>query len=96
MKKNPALKRAVAKFESIADMARQMGVSYQAVQDWIKRGRVPADRCVLLSELTGESREELVGWPPEDATDRAAASDDTQGVGGSVDPDDKLAKMVVA
>jgi DNA-binding transcriptional regulator YdaS (Cro superfamily) len=93
MKKNPALKRAVAKFDSIADMARQMGVSYQAVQDWIKRGRVPADRCVLLSELTGESREELVGWPPSNIVDRLKASDDAQPPVGSSD-DEKLAKMV--
>jgi DNA-binding transcriptional regulator YdaS (Cro superfamily) len=94
MKKNPALKRAVAKFDSIADMARQMGVSYQAVQDWIRRGRVPADRCVLLSKLTGESREDLVGWPPSNIVDRAEASDDVQPPAGGTSGDEKLAKMV--
>lgn len=93
-KKNPALKRAVAKFDSIADMARQMGVSYQAVQDWIKRGRVPADRCILLSELTGENREELVGWPPSNIVDRAKASDDVQPPVGGTSGGEKLSKMV--
>jgi hypothetical protein len=85
---NQALEDAIAKFDSIADMARQMGVTYQAIQDWRKRGRVPADRCIKLAELTGISREALVGWPPEDTTDRSAASDDTQGLGGT--PDRKL------
>lgn len=91
---NKALERAIKKFDSIADMARQMGVTYQAIQDWRKRGRVPADRCVLLAELSGESREELVGWPPENIIERAKASDDTQPPVGRVKKSDKLAKMV--
>jgi hypothetical protein len=91
---NQALEDAIATFDSIADMARQMGVTYQAIQDWRSRGRVPVDRIPKLSELSGISRELLAGWPPEDIADRNAASDDTQGLGGSVDPDDKLCKMV--
>lgn len=81
---NQALEDAIAKFDSIADMARQMGVTYQAIQDWQKRGRVPVDRIPLLSDLTGISREQLAGWPPSDIVDRAKASDDAQPpVGGS-------------
>jgi DNA-binding transcriptional regulator YdaS (Cro superfamily) len=91
---NPALERAIKKFSSTAEMARQLGVSYQAIQDWRKRGRVPSDRCPLLSELTGESRDDLVGWPPVNVTDRIKASDDAQPPVG--DPDDKLSKMAVA
>ena len=92
---NQALEDAIAKFDSIADMARQMGVTYQAIKDWRKRGRVPADRCIKLAELTGISREALVGWPPEDTTERAKASDDVQPpVGGSVSKKRKEAQMV--
>ncbi|MFM0263298.1 carph-isopro domain-containing protein [Paraburkholderia sediminicola] len=91
---NQALERAVKKFSSIADMARQMDVTYQAIQDWRKRGRVPADRCIRLAELTGESREELVGWPPSNITEQAKASDDVQPPVGGTSSDDKLAKMV--
>lgn len=81
---NEALERAIKKFSSIAEMARQMEVTYQAIQDWRKRGRVPADRCTRLAELTGENREDLVGWEPSDISERAKASDDAQPpVGGS-------------
>lgn len=85
---NPALERAIAHFASLAEMARQMGVTYQAVQQWQKTGKVPADRCTKLAELTGESREDLVGWPPEDIVDRGAASDDAQPPVGDVDPEE--------
>lgn len=87
---NPALDRAIAHFDSLADMARQMGVTYQAIQDWQRRGRVPSDRCPRLSELTGESREDLVGWPPEDSVDKVAASDDVQPPVGEVDPEEGI------
>jgi 2-polyprenyl-6-methoxyphenol hydroxylase-like FAD-dependent oxidoreductase len=75
---NQALEDAIATFESLADMARQMGVNYQAIQDWRARGRVPVDRIPKLSELSGISRELLAGWPPEDADDRVKSSDDAQ------------------
>ncbi len=86
---NPALERAIAFFGSLAEMSRQMGVTYQAIQQWQAKGRVPSDHCTKLSQLTGESREDLIGWPPldDDVTDRAGASDDVQPPVGSVDPE---------
>lgn len=85
---NPALDRAIAHFSSLSDMARQMGVTYQAVQQWQKQGRVPSKHCPKLAELTGESREDLVGWNLPDVVDSAEASDDVQPPVGSVDPEE--------
>jgi DNA-binding transcriptional regulator YdaS (Cro superfamily) len=87
--KNKALERAIGRFKSLSDMADQLGVSsYQVIQQWRKAGRVPPDHCTKLAKLTGESREDLVGWPPEDATDRAASSDDAQPPVGDSDKDE--------
>jgi len=93
--RNEALERAIKKFSSIAEMARQMDVTYQAIQDWRKRGRVPSDRCPRLAELSGESREDLVGWPPTDINERAKSSDDTQPPVGGSNESSKLQPLVV-
>lgn len=85
---NPALDRAIAHFSSLSDMARQMGVTYQAVQQWQKQGKVPSKHCPKLAALTGESREDLVGWNLPDAIDSAQASDDVQPPVGEVDPEE--------
>jgi hypothetical protein len=90
--KNEALERAIAHFKSLTDMAQQLELSgYQVIQQWRKAGRVPPDHCTKLAQLTGESREDLIGWPPltgDGKVDRAAAIDDAQPpTGGSTDPD---------
>jgi DNA-binding transcriptional regulator YdaS (Cro superfamily) len=79
--KNEALERAIAHFGSLSEMARQLDVSgYQVIQQWRLSGRVPPQHCTRLAQLTGESREDLVGWPPldDEKIDRAKASDDAQ------------------
>lgn len=90
--KNEALERAIAHFRSLTDMAQQLDLSgYQVIQQWRKAGRVPPDHCTKLAQLTGESRADLIGWPPLDGEgeiERAKASDDAQPpTGGSPAPD---------
>jgi DNA-binding transcriptional regulator YdaS (Cro superfamily) len=79
---NESLERAIAHFKSLSDMARQVGVSgYQVIQQWRKSGRVPPEHCTKVAQLTGESRDDLIGWPPLENPD---ALDDVQPpVGGS-------------
>jgi len=49
---------AVAEFDSLSDMSRRLtkergqDVSYQLIQDWRKKGRVPAPYCPLIEKLT--------------------------------------------
>lgn len=75
--KNEALERAIAHFGSLTAMARALNLSgYQVIQQWRASGRVPPQHCTELSRLTGESRDDLVGWPPIE--DAAGAADDTQ------------------
>jgi DNA-binding transcriptional regulator YdaS (Cro superfamily) len=75
--KNEALERAIAHFGSLSEMARQLGVSgYQVIQQWRASGRVPPQHCTKLAQLTGEAREDLVGWPPLE--DNSPSSDDAQ------------------
>lgn len=82
--KNAALERAIAHFDSLSDMARQLGVNgYQVIQQWRLSDRVPPQHCTRLAQLTGENRDDLVGWPPLE--DSSAASDDAQNnPGGSI------------
>lgn len=37
-------------------LADRFGVSRQAVQEWLKHGRVPADKVLAVEELSGISR----------------------------------------
>lgn len=92
--KNEALERAIAHFGSLSEMARQLGVNgYQVIQQWRASGRVPPQHCTRLAQLTGESRDDLVGWPPLE--DNSAASDDVQNpTGGTSDRKIKEAPMV--
>lgn len=86
--KNAALERAIAHFGSLSAMARALNLSgYQVIQQWRVSGRVPYQYCTELARLTGESRDDLVGFPPIE--DSAAASDDTQPPVGSTDSDSK-------
>ena len=54
-----ALDRAAATFVGYAELARQLGVSPQAVSAWRARGRVPAERVLQIEQLTGVSRHAL-------------------------------------
>ena len=40
-------------------VAEKIGVRYQAVQAWLRRGRVPAERVLAVEAVTGVSRHEL-------------------------------------
>ena len=63
---NAALERAIAKFGSLAAMARALHLSgYQVIQAWRRQGRVPAEHCPEVEKATGEPCEELnmkVDW----------------------------------
>jgi len=63
---NDALERAIGHFDSLSDMARQLGLSgYQVIQQWRASGRVPAEHCAAVEQLTGERSEFLnsrVDW----------------------------------
>lgn len=55
-----ALGQAIDRAGSIAELARQLGVTYQAVQGWLRRGGVPARRAVEIEALYGISRHALI------------------------------------
>lgn len=63
---NEALERAIAKFDSLAAMARALGLSgYQVIQEWRRQCRVPAEHCPQVERMTGVPCEELnskVDW----------------------------------
>jgi DNA-binding transcriptional regulator YdaS (Cro superfamily) len=63
MKKPPpetiALLHAVDVMGGQTATAKRLGVSQQAVQYWIKRGRVPALKAIPLEAASGVSRQKL-------------------------------------
>lgn len=92
--KNAALERAIAHFGSLSAMARALNLSgYQVIQQWRASGRVPVQYCTELARLTGESRDDLVGFPPIE--DTGAASDDTQPPVGGTNKGTKQARAIV-
>ena len=40
-------------------MANKVGIRYQAVQKWLRTGRIPAERVLAVEEHSGISRCEL-------------------------------------
>lgn len=60
------VEKAIDECGGLQKAAEALGVRYQAVQKWLK-GRVPAERVVPLSEVSGVSREDLRPdlYPPE-------------------------------
>jgi DNA-binding transcriptional regulator YdaS (Cro superfamily) len=54
-----ALVRAVDKLGGQTAAARKLGVTQQAVQYWIKTGRVPPLRVLALEAASGVSRKAL-------------------------------------
>lgn len=63
---NAGLERAIAKFGSLAGMARALNLSgYQVIQEWRRQGRVPAEHCPEVEKATGVPCEQLnakVDW----------------------------------
>lgn len=55
-KRDPALKRAIEKCQSITWLAQQLGVSVPAVSRWT---RAPVRRVLQIEQLTGVPRSEL-------------------------------------
>lgn len=52
--KNPAITEAIGHFRSMSEMARTLGLSgHQAIQDWVRRGIVPAEHCPTMEKETG-------------------------------------------
>lgn len=43
----------------LGPVAEKVGVRYQAIQQWLKRGKVPAERVIAMEQATGISRHEL-------------------------------------
>lgn len=41
------------------NLAAQLGVRYQSIQDWLTTGRIPAERVLAVERVTGISRHEL-------------------------------------
>jgi DNA-binding transcriptional regulator YdaS (Cro superfamily) len=54
-----ALRRAVKVAGSATNLARMCGVTSQAVDQWLMRGRVPVARVLCIEQSTGVARHEL-------------------------------------
>lgn len=54
-----ALEEAVRLAGGQARLARAVGVTVQAVHQWMSKGRVPVERAVKVSEVTGVSKHRL-------------------------------------
>lgn len=62
------IETAIHQAGGIKALARKLGVRYQAIQQWNKRQRPPAERCLAIEQATGISRHDLrpdVYGPPE-------------------------------
>ncbi|WP_080414131.1 transcriptional regulator [Burkholderia ubonensis] len=64
--KNPAITDAINHFKSMSEMARSLGLSgHQVIQDWVRRGIVPAEHCPGIEKATGIRCEHLnpkINW----------------------------------
>jgi len=64
--KNRALEEAIAKFDTLADMARALGLSsYRVIQQWQRQGRVPAEHCPKIERAVGvrcEGLNDRIDW----------------------------------
>jgi DNA-binding transcriptional regulator YdaS (Cro superfamily) len=59
-KKYTGILAAVVAAGGLSPMARQLGVSYQAVQQWMGQGYVPLIRVTEIESLYGVPRAELM------------------------------------
>lgn len=53
------IQAAVEKAGGVNALALMVGVSYQAVQQWVKSRRVPAERVLDIERATGVARHAL-------------------------------------
>ncbi|WP_321810103.1 transcriptional regulator [Burkholderia sp. BCC1985] len=64
--RNDALEEAIGKFDSLAEMARVLGLSsYRVIQEWRRQGRVPAEHCPRIERAVGvrcEGLNDRVDW----------------------------------
>lgn len=58
-KQSKALLRAIKIVGGKAALARNLGVSRQAVQQWARRKKLPAEKCRQAEALTGIPRAEF-------------------------------------
>lgn len=62
------LQQSISAVGGVKPLARLLNVRYQAVQQWVKRERPPAERCLAIERVSGVSRYELrpdIYGPPE-------------------------------
>lgn len=62
-----ALDQAIRVAGGRGPLAAKLGIKYQAIQNWERRGRLPAERVIQVETITGVSRSELRPdiYPPE-------------------------------
>lgn len=67
MKKETPLEKAINIAGNQVILAEQLGVTPQAVQQWKKNNKVPAERVISVERLTGVSRHDIRPdiYPPE-------------------------------
>lgn len=56
---NTPIEKAVQVAGSQSALARTLGVTPQAVQQWVDANRIPAHRCLAIENATGISRYDL-------------------------------------
>lgn len=69
-----ALKEAIQRGGGIIKFAKSMGVSHQAVYNWMRRGWVPLDRAVSIEAVFGVPSESIMDPSVRRALDLKAAT----------------------
>lgn len=59
MEQNQTLQRAIDAAGSQQRLAEFLGIRSASISEWKARGRVPAERCILIEKATGVSRHDL-------------------------------------
>lgn len=57
---NPGLTEVIAKAKTMKALADDIGVTYQAVQQWVRQGYVPLSRVTEIEARYGVARERLL------------------------------------
>ncbi len=66
-----AIDIAVKEFGSVNALAASLGVRQSAISNWRARGRVPAERCIVIERVTNgavsryQLRPDIFGTPPQ-------------------------------
>jgi len=74
MNSSPSLRKAIAKSGGQVKLASAINTSQQNISNWLKSGKVAADKVIPIERETGVSRHELRPdiFPPEDEQMKAA------------------------